>query len=99
MRRADCLVITSHYETFSCVTAEALLSGLPVIATPVGIIPELINPGNGLIVKNNDELISAMRQMLAKTTTFSPELIAATQKGRFSYQNIGSKLVELYNNL
>jgi glycosyltransferase involved in cell wall biosynthesis len=99
MRDADCLVITSLYETFSCVSAEALLSGLPVIATPVGIIPELINPGNGLIVNNDDELISAMRQMLANITAFRPDLIADAQKGRFSYQNVGAKLVELYNNL
>ncbi|HTE27030.1 glycosyltransferase [Flavitalea sp.] len=99
MRKADCLVITSLYETFSCVAAEALLSGLPVIATPVGVIPDLVTPENGLIVKNEDELISAMRQMQANRTAFRPDLIAAAQKGKFSYQNVGAKLVELYNNL
>jgi glycosyltransferase involved in cell wall biosynthesis len=99
MRQADCLVITSLYETFSCVSAEALLSGLPVIATPVGVIPELVTPGNGIVVKTEAELISAMRQMIANRGAFHPDTIAAAQKGKFSYQNIGAKLVELYNNL
>ncbi|RYZ50043.1 MAG: glycosyltransferase [Sphingobacteriales bacterium] len=99
MRNADCLLITSLYETFSCVAVEALLSGLPVIATPVGVIPELVTPENGLIVKNEDELLAAMKQVIASHNAYRPHTIASGQKGRFSYQTIGAKLFELYDNV
>jgi L-malate glycosyltransferase len=41
MRQHDAFVLTSSYETFSIVLAEAWLSGLPTITTPVGIGKDL----------------------------------------------------------
>ncbi|MFL5809750.1 MAG: glycosyltransferase, partial [Flavisolibacter sp.] len=54
MRRCHCMVLFSDSETFSCVTAEALCCGLPVIASNVGALPELIKPSNGVLVPVND---------------------------------------------
>jgi glycosyltransferase involved in cell wall biosynthesis len=48
---ADILILPSHAEGFPNVVMEALAEGMPVIATPVGAIPDSITSGvNGTIV-------------------------------------------------
>ncbi|UCG30903.1 MAG: glycosyltransferase family 4 protein, partial [candidate division WOR-3 bacterium] len=47
---------TSHGEGFPTVIAEAMAAGLPIIATRVGAIPEVIEDGvNGIILSKPDE--------------------------------------------
>src|SRR6266566_8762786 len=56
---ADAFVFPSGYETFSLVTFEAAASGLPVLATPVGGISELIRDGkNGFLITPQPEVIA-----------------------------------------
>jgi glycosyltransferase involved in cell wall biosynthesis len=56
---ADAFVMASSYETFSLVTFEAAASGLPVLATPVNGVRELIQDGeNGFLIKAEPELIA-----------------------------------------
>ncbi len=46
---------TSHGEGFPTVIAEAMAAGLPIIATPVGAIPEVVETGvNGIIISKPD---------------------------------------------
>lgn len=40
-------VIASHYESFGLIALESIACGTPVLATPVGVLPELIKPGDG----------------------------------------------------
>ncbi len=50
-RASRMLVCTSFSEGGPRVTAEAMACGIPVISTPVGLMPELIEPGrSGLLV-------------------------------------------------
>lgn len=52
---ADIFVLPSLYEPFGIVFAEAMSFGLPIIATNVGGIPELVEDGeNGLLVPPKD---------------------------------------------
>jgi glycosyltransferase involved in cell wall biosynthesis len=47
----DVLCLTSHSEGTPLVALEALVQGLPIVATEVGHIPEIVRPGeNGFIV-------------------------------------------------
>ncbi len=55
MRKHDVFVMFSHYENLPCVISEALMTGLPVIASSVGGIPEMINNSNGVLVAAEDE--------------------------------------------
>ena len=51
----DIFVMASEGETFGMVTIEAMLSGLPVIATKSAGTPEILNFGElGLLFKHND---------------------------------------------
>lgn len=56
MFNADCLIVPSLcYENSPTVIYEAILTGLPVIASRIGGIPELINNLGGILFNPNDE--------------------------------------------
>jgi len=64
---ADIFVLPSREEPFGIVLLEAGLAGLPVVATRVGGIPEIIKHGSdGLLVNPDDstELASAIRSLI-----------------------------------
>jgi glycosyltransferase involved in cell wall biosynthesis len=77
-QRSSFVVIPSHYESGPLVALEGMACGRPIIATPVGIIPELINDGkNGLLTSIRDHLSLAdkMRLLLER-----PDLQASIGK-------------------
>ena len=62
---SDCLIVTSRYETFCNVIIEAMMCGLKVISTNVGIANEVINKKNGVIIENNSiSLINAINKVI-----------------------------------
>jgi glycogen synthase len=65
-READLFTLPSSAEAFGNVFAEALASGLPIVSSAVGGIPDLVEHGtNGLLVKPGDikGLAAAMRYL------------------------------------
>ncbi len=75
---ADAFVLPSSYETFSLVTFEAAASGLPIIATPVNGVRELIEDGrNGFLIGREPGAIAERLKLLAA----DPELRARLGDG------------------
>ena len=55
MQYVDALILTSHHEGLPIVVLEALSLGLPVLSTPVGAMPDIIQDGvNGFLSKSID---------------------------------------------
>ncbi|MBK7560825.1 MAG: glycosyltransferase [Chitinophagaceae bacterium] len=99
MQQSDCLIVFSNIENSPCVIGEALCCGLPVIATDVGGIPELVNENNSIRVVPKDEeaLAGVMRQMMDNYAKFDRKKIAEDAQSRFSYPVIGKKIDEIYS--
>lgn len=59
---SDIFVLTSLYENFPLTVLEAMSSGLGVISTKVGGIPEVINSENGILIpiKNVDAIAESI---------------------------------------
>ena len=54
---ADVFALPSAYESFGLVVLEALAYGVPVIATPVGVVPDVIDHGlNGYVVRDSRDV-------------------------------------------
>jgi len=81
-RESDVFVLTSENETFGQVFIEAMSSGVPVIGTKVGGVPEIISDlYNGYLINPNDASILAQRiEKLMNDTTLREKFIKAGQK-------------------
>jgi len=98
VRSASAFVSFSNYENQPCSILEALCCGVPVIATKVGGIPEVINSQNGIIIDplNESQLLQAMEMMMDNFKKFDLESIAKDAKMKFSYNAVGRQLCLLY---
>jgi glycosyltransferase involved in cell wall biosynthesis len=66
-RRSDLFVMPTRHEAFGMVFQEAAASGLPVVATNINAIPEIVLDGTtGLLVEPGDRasLIGALRTLI-----------------------------------
>ena len=98
MRSSHCLLLFSSMENSPCVIGEALCCGLPVIATNVGGIPELVNQSNGRLVEpgDTDQLKESMQELMLAYDNIDRERISREAIARFSYPVIGQQLSEVY---
>lgn len=97
-KRVDVMVISSHYETFGVVAAEALTAGLPVIATKCGGPECIVHQGDGLLVppNNPEALAQAMLRVGSDLVSYSPVEIAARARARFSGPAVAAQLTMEY---
>ncbi|MHA4847221.1 glycosyltransferase [Flavitalea antarctica] len=98
IQRADCLLMFSHHETLSCVTCESLCCGVPVIATRVGGLPEIVNKSNGRLCERGDEngLLQTILEHLDSHQHFDRPAIAAAAAAMFNEELVGQQFVSLY---
>jgi glycosyltransferase involved in cell wall biosynthesis len=95
---ADFFLLFSHYENMPVVILEAFACGLPVIATKVGGIPEMVNNSNGMLVSpaNEEELLQAILRMMNVYDQYKPEQIRESVALVYGNQAVGKKLSEWY---
>jgi len=68
-----------------------MTSGLPVVATRVGGIPEMISERDGILVPPDDPavLAEALDQVLANRISFDSDDIASRARARYSLDVVG----------
>lgn len=101
LARADVFLVSSHYEGISVAVLEAMRARLPVIATRVGGMPEIIHDGReGVLVAPGDT--TAMAAAMARLAA-SPSLRRAMGEAgfdlfgrKFSLENMLAGYRELY---
>ena len=103
MHEADALVVSSRYETYGVVLAEADAAGLPILSTPVGIaenVANLIVPQE--IAQNKPGRMAEFMETILwgqEVRVKSQKLKVESKKSeeRFSADFIGKKLKKSYD--
>jgi glycosyltransferase involved in cell wall biosynthesis len=98
-------VMPSEYEAFCIAVAEAMAFGLPIIATRVGGMPELIGDNSrGLLINYPPDVktLAEMELRLLNDSNFSSKIGHAARDyalAEFSWRSVAENLVKVYTSL
>jgi len=98
MQDCHCFVLTSHYETFGVVLAEATACGKPIIATKCGGPECIVTSGNGLLVEKGDteSIANALLYMAMNLSKYKRDVIRQEFLDRFSRQVVVGQILDVY---
>jgi len=101
MNKNDLFLLFSNYENLPCVIAEALVMGLPVIATDVGGVAEMIDEESGILVKpkNEDELFQKLNELIDNINRYDKVMISKKAKEKYSYKTVASEYYKIYKKI
>ncbi len=101
MRQMDLVVIPSRWEGFPYVALEAFQAGVPVVASAVGGLTDLVQDGvNGLLVQSGDSeaLCDAMLRLLRDSQQREQMAEQARLKlAGYTIETMQTRLAELYH--
>jgi glycosyltransferase involved in cell wall biosynthesis len=97
---ADFLVLPSRFEPFGIVLLEAMAAGLPVIASRVGGIPEIVTEEEtGLLVEpdNPDRLADALWLLCQdESLRFSMGRMARERVKRYAWDSVIPRILSVF---
>jgi glycosyltransferase involved in cell wall biosynthesis len=99
---ADAFVLPTLYETFALVCLEAMASGLPVLATPVGGIEDYLLDGeNGFHIECDSSVIAAKLDRLLNDPVLHARVRRAglATADEYSWEKIAGQYLTLFNEL
>lgn len=99
---ADALVLPTLYETFALVCLEAMASGLPVLACPVGGIEDyLVHDVNGFHINRDAADIAARLDLLLSDPSLSARIrergLATAQN--YAWEKIAAQYLNMFDEL
>jgi glycosyltransferase involved in cell wall biosynthesis len=98
MHKADALVLSSRYETYGIILAEALAARLPILSTPVGIAEEtadLIVPQE--IAQNKPGKFAEFMETILFSADDCPGKNELLPPDTFRSETIGRQLKDIYD--
>jgi glycosyltransferase involved in cell wall biosynthesis len=103
LERSDIFVFLSDWEGFPMTILEAMSVGLPIIASDVGGVREMVNETYGILLKTNTvanvhHALSALIQDEALRKVMG-EVSYQTVRDRFSLENMLQSVEELYTEI
>lgn len=103
-RRTSILCLPSYAEGFPMAVLDAWAYGLPVIATPVGSLPEVANHGKDILFfpPGDIKTLSIQLEKLIEDAQLRQKLSQASlnfAKNDFNLHNIGLKLGDIYDTI
>jgi len=101
LARATVLAYPSLYEGFGFPPLEAMASGVPVVATAAGSLPEVLGDGAVLVeVGDHDGLVEALDHVLDDPLWRAQLITAGTARAAsFSWERCGDGLAQLYHDV
>jgi len=102
MKSSDVFVLPSIDEAQGVVLSEALASGMPIVASNVGGIPELIKKENGILTKPKDykSIEKAIIKILTNKKDLQKMKINNKKKAdKLSWKNICTEYSSIFNKL
>jgi len=98
-RNASFFVTNSNFETFSVATAEALLYGLPVVASKCRGPEEYVDELVGVLFEKGsvDALVTALEYMINKWKQFDPEQIGQISRKRLVGESPDEQFKKIFN--
>lgn len=98
MNQSHGLLLFSYFEGMPVVALEALACGLPVFATGVGALPQLIQDEFGKLVSKNDvnQITELLENFLLNKYSFNENNMQAFIKNNASLEVVGKKMYDFY---
>lgn len=98
---ADIFVLPSRSEGFPTVIPEAMMCGIPIVATDVGGVAEAVDNGRtGLLIQSEDidSLASALKKLIENEHIRRSLSVTALEfSSKLTWQSIAEQTVEVYN--
>jgi glycosyltransferase involved in cell wall biosynthesis len=100
VKDSHALISASIFETFGISLIEGLASRKPIIALDSGGVRDIINPKNGILIKENspEAFASAIQDVIDNYESYDQAHIAEDCMARFGEETIYQKLVKYYYN-
>jgi len=97
-QESDVFVSTSITENFGVAMVEALMCGIPVVATRSGGAEDFINCDNGFLVDimDSDSIARRLHDIASREVRFSPESVRRSVYGRYSSDPFRERLMALF---
>jgi glycosyltransferase involved in cell wall biosynthesis len=98
LRASHIFVLASKVETFGVAIVEAALTGLPLVVTGVGAIPENVSGANAVLPPPEDptQFAGGILEAVRRLESHRPEKQAAWFRSRFSDDAVAGMLADIY---